>query len=73
MAEIDLHGVKHEQVSNLLDRFIWDSMRRGLTSIDIITGNSEAMKTIVKDVLSEYELVAENSITNTGMLLVNLI
>ena len=73
MAEIDLHGVKHEQVSNLLDRFIWDSMRRGLTSIDIITGNSEAMKTIVKDVLGEYELVAENSITNTGMLLVNLI
>ena len=73
MAEIDLHGVKHEQVSNLLDRFIWDAMRRGLTSIDIITGNSEAMKTIVKDVLSEYELVAENSITNTGMLLVNLI
>ena len=68
MAEIDLHGVKHEQVSNLLDRFIWDSMRRGLTSIDIITG-----KTIVKDVLGEYELVAENSITNTGMLLVNLI
>ncbi len=51
METLDLHGIKHHKV---------DEITRGfLNFIDlpcqIITGNSEQMKTIVKNVVREYE------------------
>tara|TARA_R110001606_G_C14890472_1_gene592604 strand:- start:171 stop:392 length:222 start_codon:yes stop_codon:yes gene_type:complete len=51
MEILDLHGVKHHQVDEITRIF--------LNFIDlpcqIITGNSEQMKTIVKNVVREYE------------------
>lgn len=51
MEILDLHGVKHQQVDEVVRSF--------LNFIDlpceIITGNSEQMKAIVRNVVNEYE------------------
>mgnify|MGYP001809232319 FL=1 len=51
MEILDLHGVKHQQVDEVVRSF--------LNFIDlpceIITGNSEQMKDIVRNVVDEYE------------------
>ena len=53
--KIDLHGVKHEDVKQKVIRFVekyWNTDTR----IQIVTGNSFAMKKEVIDVLKEYNL-----------------
>ncbi len=73
MKTIDLHGVKHEEVPQLLDYFIWECMRYKITSADIITGNSAEMKRIVRETIDAYGCTAEDSLTNNGILILNLI
>lgn len=55
MKELDLHGIKHEDVKPLLIQFIESLWLTG-TNVEIITGNSPEMKKIVIDVLKEYKL-----------------
>lgn len=55
MKELDLHGIKHENVRSMLIRFIEDLWLTG-TSVEIITGNSPEMKAIVIEILKEYKL-----------------
>jgi len=69
---IDLHGVKHEEVGNMLDTFIWDNMKRKTSAVKIITGNREDMKKIVWDIANEYNFLVDDSWTNTGVLIMNL-
>lgn len=52
---IDLHGVKHEDVTQIVIRFVEKYWNTG-TRIQIVTGNSPAMKKEVIDVLKEYGL-----------------
>jgi DNA-nicking Smr family endonuclease len=73
MKDIDLHGVKHEDVGTLLDNFIWDCMKANATSADIITGNSSEMKRIVREAVAEYGYTTQDSLTNNGMLILNLL
>lgn len=51
METLDLHGIKHQQVDEVTRSF--------LNFIDlpcqVVTGNSEQMKTIVENVVREYE------------------
>lgn len=56
MDKLDLHGKSHGDVAQLVDRFIWDSMRNKRGFVDIITGNSEKMKEIVIETISYYKL-----------------
>jgi DNA-nicking Smr family endonuclease len=52
---IDLHGVKHADVRQEVIRFVekyWNTNTR----IQIVTGNSPAMKKEVINVLKEYKL-----------------
>lgn len=59
MKKIDLHGIKHENVRSQLIRFIedlWGTDER----VEIITGHSNEMKTIVIEVLKEYKLEYNN-------------
>ena len=71
--KIDLHGVKHENVSRQLDIFFWEMLQKKVTQVEIITGISQRMKEIVKETCKDYNFeVIENPI-NVGMLLVKLI
>ena len=71
--KIDLHGVKHENVSRQLDIFFWEMLQKKVTQVEVITGISQRMKEIVKETCKDYNFeVIENPI-NVGMLLVKLI
>jgi DNA-nicking Smr family endonuclease len=69
--EIDLHGVKHEDVGRILDTFIWEQMKRKSGGIKIITGNSPEMKKIVSQIVAEYGFIAVESYCNSASMIVN--
>jgi DNA-nicking Smr family endonuclease len=71
--KLDLHGMKHENVSNEVDRFIWESMQRKISEVEIVTGNSEQMKSIVRDCVNDYGFVCSESFTNYGTLIISLL
>lgn len=70
---IDLHGIKHEDVSRVLDMAIWKCMNVNKSRLNIITGNSSEMKRLVKDTANEYGLNATDSIVNPSQLLIDFI
>lgn len=64
--QIDLHGVKHEDVTRTVDMFIWECIQTGTSQGTIITGNSHAMKQIVVACLAEHGLTANGFFYNVG-------
>lgn len=63
--KLDLHGVRHKDVQEVLDSFIWDCIKFETPQAEIITGNSSDMKNIVKNILMDYGL-EPSSFTNLG-------
>jgi len=62
---VDLHGLRHERARWAVIRAIeeiWDSGQK----LEIVTGNSERMKEIVREVLSEYDLEPQEGIFRPG-------
>ena len=55
MEELDLHGIKHENVKQLVIRKV-EELCGTDSELEIITGHSPRMKTLVKEVLDEYKL-----------------
>ena len=49
MKVLDLHGKQHNEVESMVDRFITNNP----TPLEIITGNSDKMKSLVKKVCKE--------------------
>ena len=67
MQTLDLHGVKHHQVDEIVRVFL-NFME---LPCQIITGNSPQMKQIVKNVVEEYDWVCyEKDSYNYGTLVV---
>lgn len=69
MEVLDLHGVKHRDVGNIVDVFI----RKNRTNlpIEIITGNSLDMQGEVKKVIENYGLnMSPKSFFNLGSYIV---
>lgn len=73
MDKIDLHGIKHDDVMRTLDSFLWEMMSRNKKSVEIITGISDRMKQIVRDVCLDYEFRVEEHPTNIGCLIVLIV
>ncbi len=70
--KIDLHGIKHENVSRQLDVFFWEMMQKDVTQVEVITGISNRMKELVKETCKDYNFeVVENKI-NIGSVFVKL-
>jgi len=69
---LDLHGVKHKDVPREVDKFIGSHLMGGSNSVIIITGNSDEMKRLVGETLSDYEMSYNESWGNTGELAINL-
>lgn len=64
--QIDLHGVKHEDVTRTVDMFIWECIQTGTSQGTVITGNSHAMKQIVVACLAEHGLTANDFFYKVG-------
>jgi len=52
MPTLDLHGVRHHQVDRLVENFVLMNDM----PVRIITGNSPAMQSLVREVLERYDL-----------------
>lgn len=52
---IDLHGIRHDKARDMVIRFVEKHWNEG-GELEIITGHSNKMKEIVREVLSEYKL-----------------
>lgn len=53
--KIDLHGIKHENVANIIIDVIEKHFDNN-TLVTVVTGNSRKMKVLVLDVLAEYDI-----------------
>ena len=59
--ELDLHGIKHEDVNRLVENFVLLNE----TPLNIITGNSTMMRELVVEVLEKHKFVYENLISQS--------
>tara|TARA_B100000927_G_C16057085_1_gene305580 strand:+ start:125 stop:346 length:222 start_codon:yes stop_codon:yes gene_type:complete len=73
MKSLDLHGIKHADVFRKVDTFVGENIIRGVNEVEIITGYSVKMKSLVNIVLDDYGLDSEEDFLNKGRLVVKLI
>ena len=67
--QLDLHGIRHEEVAGVLHKFIWKNWAYK-DALLIITGHSGIMKKIVKDHLKVYAIrrIEDNVPGNWGII-----
>ena len=59
MKSLDLHGIKHSDAENLIDDFL--GRHYNTLPIEIITGNSFEMQSILKNKIKQFKLKMEPS------------
>ena len=73
MLKIDLHGFTYSKVKDILPNWLINNYNQGVDDFEVITGNSEQMKQIVKDICSKNGFRAEDNWNgNSGSLLVSI-
>ena len=73
MLKIDLHGFTYTKVKDILPEWLITNYNSGIDDFEILTGNSEQMKQIVKSICSENGFRAEDNWNgNSGSLLVTI-
>ena len=60
MLKIDLHGFTYTKVKDILPEWLITNYNNGIDDFEIITGNSEQMKQVVKSICSENGFRAED-------------
>ena len=71
VAEIDLHGLTHEQARNKVEERLLLSSIEKYFECDIITGKSTEMQKIVLDLCEQYEFDYYIDPNNTGKITVS--
>jgi hypothetical protein len=69
---LDLHGLKHEHVYNIVDKFVGNHIILGTKEVYIITGHSIKMKEIVAYVVQDYDIQGKEEWGNTGKIILDL-
>lgn len=69
---LDLHGVKHQDVTVKFDTFIWEAIQAKVVEVSIITGNSLSMQTITRKCISEYGFTILPFEENMGTIKINI-
>ena len=67
MNELDLHGVSHYDVRDVVENFILMND----TPFRIITGYSERMRNLTQNILNKYKLKYYTPAHNAGEIIVN--
>lgn len=71
MLKIDLHGFTYAKVKDILPNWLITNYNNGVDDFEIVTGNSEQMKNLVKNICLKNGFRAENSWNgNSGSLIV---
>lgn len=69
---LDLHGMRYADVPRAIDLFIGAHIVSGTPEIEVITGNSDTMKRMVRDIAEDYSCSVEEIWGNYGSVLINL-
>tara|TARA_B100001939_G_scaffold185787_1_gene160013 strand:- start:614 stop:844 length:231 start_codon:yes stop_codon:yes gene_type:complete len=73
LLQIDLHGFTYSKVKDILPNWLINNYNQGVDDFEIITGNSEQMKQIVKEICTNNGFRAESNWNgNSGSLLVTV-
>ena len=73
MLRIDLHGMTHTRVEEILPEWIITNYNNGHNDFEIITGNSHKMQSLVKKICSDNGFNAiDNFNGNSGALIVGI-
>tara|TARA_B100000427_G_C15301637_1_gene504271 strand:+ start:441 stop:671 length:231 start_codon:yes stop_codon:yes gene_type:complete len=74
LVKIDLHGLKYSEVEETLANLLINQYNLGNKDFEIITGNSEQMKSLVEIICKDYGFRVEKSFNkNSGSLIVSSI
>lgn len=73
MNTLDLHGIRHNEVQVLLDQFLWENMKSNQKVVGVITGQSDQMKNIVINCVSDYNMTCEEEYLNLGKFIIKLV
>ena len=71
IPQLDLHGIRHEDVGRQCDKFM-SSMWGNYDCVDIVTGNSDNMRKMVVAALEHYDVEISMSMSNPAVLRVYL-
>lgn len=71
IPQLDLHGVKHEDVGRQCDKFM-SSIWGNYDCVDIITGNSTQMRKLVISALDYYDVEISMSMNKPAVLRIYL-
>ena len=69
---LDLNGMRYSDVPRAIDLFIGAHIQSGTLEIEIITGKSEEMKSMVRGISEDYLCSVEDVWGNPGSMIVNL-
>ena len=73
MLKIDLHGFTYSKVEEILPDWLITQYNDGNDDFEIITGNSEKMKNLVRKISKENGFRAETNWNgNTGSLIISI-
>jgi len=70
VRELDLHGIYHSDVFDIVDDFVGKCIIEDIDHFEIVTGYSERMKELVQEVLSDYKLKGFCTPYNRGKLVI---
>mgnify|MGYP003120604241 FL=1 len=68
MYTLDLHGYKIEETHNVVDSFLYDHKLYNTKKIEIITGDSKVIKTVVTEIAENYGFLCKPHIYNKEVL-----
>lgn len=70
--KLDLHGVRHQDVSRALDVFFWEAITKRQSQVEVICGNSQAMKDLVIEVCKEYGFTWNEGLINKAVIFIDI-
>lgn len=73
MNTLDLHGIRHNEVQIILDQFLWENMKSNQKVVSVVTGQSDQMKNIVINCVSDYNMTCEEEYLNSGKFIIKLV
>ena len=73
MNSLDLHGIRQSEVQVILDQCIVENMKSNQKVVSIVTGQSDQMKNIVINCVSDYNMTCEEEYLNPGKFIIKLV
>lgn len=72
MYKLDLHGYKIDKTTDVVDSFIYDHIQFGSKQLEIMTGDSKVVKSVVEEVVENYGLDCKPHVYNPNVLTITL-